>query len=109
MPAPHRARIALLLLLSAGPALAACERSQSQTAKAPPPPQVTVARPQTKTVVDQDEYVGRFVAVDAIEVRARVSGYLAAVHFQDGQKVKSGDLLFTIDRQPFQNAVDQAR
>jgi RND family efflux transporter MFP subunit len=63
----------------------------------------------TKTVADQDEYVGRFVAVDAIEVRARVSGYLSAVHFKDGQMVKQGDLLFTIDRRPFIAARDQAR
>ena len=106
--ARHRALaagIGLLALLFAG-----CEQSQSQTAKAtPPPPQVTVARPVTKPVADQDEYVGRFVAVDAIEVRARVSGYLNAVHFKDGQIVKQGDLLFTIDRRPFIAARDQAR
>ena len=109
MPASHHARLAVLFLLLALP-LAACEQSASQTSKAsPPPPQVTVARPVTKTVVDQDEYVGRFVAVDAIEVRARVSGYLDSIHFQDGQMVKKGDPLFTIDRRPFQNALDQAR
>ncbi len=102
------ALIAALSLLAVG--LAGCDQGQSQTAKAPPPPpQVTVARPTAKTVVDQDEYVGRFVAVDAIEVRARVSGYLDSIHFQDGQMVKQGDLLFTIDRRPFQNALDQAR
>src|SRR5262245_6891501 len=102
------ALIAALSLLAVG--LAGCDQSQSQVAKAPPPPpQVTVARPTAKIVVDQDEYVGRFVAVDAIEVRARVSGYLASIHFQDGQMVKQGDLLFTIDRRPFQNALDQAR
>jgi multidrug efflux system membrane fusion protein len=60
-------------------------------------------------VNDFDEYVGRFVAVDSVEIRARVSGYLQKVHFTDGQIVKEGDLLFTIDRRPFQNAVDQAR
>jgi len=105
------ARIAaVLLLLPAGLALAACERSESQAkGAAPPPPQVTVARPVTRTVVDQDEYVGRFVAVDAIEVRARVSGYLEKIYFQDGQLVKKGDLLFTVDRRPFRNALDQAR
>ena len=70
---------------------------------------MTVARPVTKTVVDQDEYVGRFVAVDAVEVRARVSGYLEKIHFQDGQLINKGDLLFTVDRRPFQNALDQAR
>ena len=75
----------------------------------PPPPAVTVAKPVKQTVVDYDEYVGRFVAVNSVEVRARVSGYLEGVHFKDGQMVKQGDLLFTIDKRPFQNAVDQAR
>src|SRR5215207_5652925 len=69
---------------------------------APPPPVVTVAPPVKRTIVDQDEYVGRFVAVDSVEVRARVSGYLEKVHFEDGQTVKQGDLLFSIDKRPFQ-------
>lgn len=60
-------------------------------------------------IVDRDEYVGRFVAVDAVEIRARVSGYLDKVHFTDGQLVKAGDLLFTLDPRPFQAALDQAR
>jgi RND family efflux transporter MFP subunit len=65
--------------------------------------------PVRRDVVDYDEYVGRFVAVDAVEVRARVSGYLDKIHFIDGQLVKQGDLLFTIDRRPFQTAYDQAQ
>jgi RND family efflux transporter MFP subunit len=89
-------------------ALAACGQNATPPA-APPPPQVTVARPVQRPVVDQDEYVGRFLAVDSVEVRARVSGYLDQVHFKDGQMVKQGDLLFTIDRRPFQNTLDQAR
>ena len=90
------------------PALAACERSQSQPkAAAPSPPQVTVAKPVSKMIADQDEYVGRFVAVESVEVRARVPGYLEAIHFQDGQMVKAGDLLFTIDRRPFETALAQ--
>ena len=110
MPPSKFARIASFCLFLVPPVvLGACERSESQTsAKSPPPPQVTVARPLSKAVVDQDEYVGRFVAVDAVEVRARVSGYLDAIHFQDGQLIKKGDLLFTIDRRPFQNSLDQA-
>ncbi len=106
-----RARLLRVTVLSClGIVLAACDQGQSQTPQAaPPPPQVTVARPVAKSVVSQDEYVGRFVAVDSIEVRARVSGYLAAVHFKDGQTVKQGDLLFTIDRRPFQATLDQAR
>jgi RND family efflux transporter MFP subunit len=86
--------------------LAGC--GQSQQAAAPPPPGVTVAHPTQKTVVEQDEYVGRFVPVDSVEVRARVSGYLDQVHFTDGQMVKAGDLLFTIDKRPFQTSLDQA-
>jgi len=75
----------------------------------PPPPTVTVAQPTKRTIFDFDEYVGRFVAVNSVEVRARVSGYLESVHFKDGSKVKQGDLLFTIDKRPFQNAMAQVR
>jgi RND family efflux transporter MFP subunit len=100
-------RLALLLLLV--PVLAACGQSQSQPQAAPPPPQVTIAKPTGKMIADQDEYVGRFVAVESVEVRARVPGYLEAIHFQDGQMVKAGDLLFTIDRRPFQIALAQAQ
>ena len=81
----------------------------AQKQAAPPPPTVTVAKPVKRTVSDFDEYVGRFVAVNSVEVRARVSGYLDSIAFKDGQTVKQGDLLFTIDKRPFQNAVDQAR
>ena len=89
--------------------LAGCGDSQKQGQNAPPPPTVTVAKPAKRTIVDQDEYVGRFVAVDAIEVRARVSGYLEKVHFKDGQVVNQGDPLFSIDARPFENALAQAR
>ncbi len=105
MPRPPKALAALALAV----ALAACGESQKQPAAAPPPPAVTVAKPATRTVVDHDEYVGRFVAVDSVEIRSRVSGYLDNVHFRDGQTVNQGDLLFTIDRRSFQNAIDQAR
>jgi RND family efflux transporter MFP subunit len=101
--------IVSLLLLSAG--LSACDdnKTTAQTASQPPAPQVTVAKPVKKLVSDFDEYVGRFVAVDFVEVRARVSGYLDSIHFTDGQLVKEGDPLFTIDRRPFEAALDQAK
>jgi RND family efflux transporter MFP subunit len=83
--------------------------SKAQTAAAPPAPAVTVAKPVKKLVSDYDEYVGRFVAVDFVEVRARVSGYLDKIHFTDGQMVKAGDPLFTIDRRPFQASLDQSK
>jgi RND family efflux transporter MFP subunit len=95
--------IAALLLL------VACSESPQKQASAPPPPAVTVANPVKRVVIDQDEYVGRFVAVDSVEIRARVSGYLDRIDFTDGQMVKQGDLLFTIDKRPFQTTLDQAK
>jgi multidrug efflux system membrane fusion protein len=73
------------------------------------PPPVTVAKPVVKPIVEMDEYTGRFDAVGAVEVRARVSGYLDTVHFQDGATVNQGDLLFTIDRRTYQAAFNQAQ
>ena len=90
-------------------ALAGCGQAQQPAQAPPPPPTVTVANPIKRTITDFDEYVGRFVAIDSVEVRARVSGYLESVHFTDGQTVKQGDLLFTIDRRPFQNTLEQVR
>jgi multidrug efflux pump subunit AcrA (membrane-fusion protein) len=96
-------------ILAIFPAMADCEPSQSQPqAAVPSPPQVTVAKPVSKMIADQDEHVGRFVAVESVKVRVRVSGYLEAMHFRDGQLVKKGDLLFTIDRRPFQTTLAQA-
>jgi RND family efflux transporter MFP subunit len=89
--------------------LAGCGEGQQRQGGAPPPPSVTVAKAVERTVVDQDEYVGRFVAVDSVEVRSRVSGYLSQIHFTDGQMVKKGDLLFVIDRRPFEIVLDQMR
>jgi multidrug efflux system membrane fusion protein len=71
-------------------------------------PVVTVARPVVRDIVEDDEFVGRFEAVDEVSVRSRVSGYLAKVHFRDGGMVAKGDLLFTIDRRPYQAAHDAA-
>jgi RND family efflux transporter MFP subunit len=102
--------LALMQIIGLGLALglAGCDQAKQQAQAAPPPPQVTVAQPLKKKVPNEEEFVGRFVAVDAVEVRARVSGYLEAIHFRDGQLVKAGDLLFTIDRRPFQTALEQA-
>jgi RND family efflux transporter MFP subunit len=105
MPIPAHSAVLILVALS----VAGCGDSGDKKAGGPPPPVVTVALPVARTIVDQDEYVGRFVAVDAVEIRARVAGYLEKVHFKDGQIVKQGDLLFSIDKRPFQNLLDQAR
>lgn len=78
-------------------------------AQAPGPVPVTVAKPITREIVEDDEFIGRFEAVDEVTVRARVGGYLDKVHFKDGSIVKQGDLLFTIDQRPFQTALDEAK
>ena len=102
-------RFGAVSLLISVLALAGCGESSAPPPAAPPPPQVSVAKPVQKPVTDHDEYVGRFVALDFVEVRARVSGYLEKIHFQDGQLVKQGDPLFTIDPRPFQATVEQAK
>lgn len=73
------------------------------------PPTVTVAKPVVRDIVEDDEFVGRFDAVDDVSIRSRVAGYLDDVHFQDGAIVAKGDLLFTIDRRPYQAAYDAAK
>jgi len=106
LPFQRRVRPAALFLLIAA-LVAAC--GEDKKPAPPSPPAVTVAVPVKRTVFDFDEYVGRFVAVNTVEMRARVSGYLDGVHFTDGQLVKTGDLLFTIDKRPYENALAQAR
>ena len=72
-------------------------------------PEITVSQPATRKITEWDEYTGRFDAVEAVEIRARVSGYLEAVNFTDGEEVKAGDLLFEIDPRPFERALEQAK
>lgn len=74
----------------------------------PGPAEVRVATPLKLPIVEWDEYVGRMDAIDSVEVRARVSGYLQSIHFAEGKLVEQGDLLFVIDRRPFQAALDAA-
>jgi RND family efflux transporter MFP subunit len=99
---------AAILALPAALLLAACDEAVPQQAAAPPPPPVTVAKPVVKNIVEGDEFTGRFDAVAAVDVRARVGGYLESVQFRDGTIVKEGDLLFVIDRRPFQASLAQA-
>jgi RND family efflux transporter MFP subunit len=110
MPRFSFARSTFLLTLPALLLTGGCGQSQTQAQNAaPPPPQVTVSKPVKKLVAEHDEYVGRFIAFDYVEVRARVSGYLQTIHFTDGQLVKNDDPLFTIDPRPFQASLDQAK
>ena len=92
--------------LALGTALAGCSKSPPP---AEPAPTVVVAAPIVREVRDWDDYAGRFEAVDAVEIRPRVSGMLQAVHFRDGQTVKKGQLLFTIDPRPIEAQLAQSR
>jgi RND family efflux transporter MFP subunit len=91
--------------------LAGCDQSQPQASPkaVAPAPVVSVAKPVRHEVVEWDEYTGRFEALESVEIRARVSGYLNEVRFTDGQMVKQGDVLFSVDPRPFERALEQAK
>lgn len=106
-PSGTRSRLTIGLALAAL-LLSGCDgKDKAQQGPAAPP--VTVSQPLAKKVTDWDEYTGRFTAVQSVELRARVSGYLDAIKFTDGQLVQKGDLLFVIDPRPFQATLDKAR
>jgi RND family efflux transporter MFP subunit len=88
--------------------LIGCDNKPAATV-APSAPSVTVARPVQKLITEWDEYTGRFAAVETVEVRARVSGFVDSIHFKEGQMVNRGDLLFIIDKRPYEIAVEQAK
>ncbi|MGH7939119.1 MAG: efflux RND transporter periplasmic adaptor subunit, partial [Bryobacteraceae bacterium] len=96
------------LLFAALIALALAGCGKSKEAGGPSPPAVTVVPAEQKKITEWDEYTGRLAAVDEVEVRAQVSGYLESIHFKDGQMVKKGDLLFIIDPRPYQAVLDRA-
>lgn len=75
----------------------------------PQQPTVTVAKPLSKKITQWDEFSGRFEAIEQVDVRPRVSGFIEKIHFEDGQLVKAGDPLFTIDKRPFEIAVVSAK
>ncbi|WP_175856901.1 efflux RND transporter periplasmic adaptor subunit [Burkholderia anthina] len=104
-------RLARPAMLAAIPlaALLALTGCQSDDKTPAAPPSVIVSAPVARNVNDVDVYTGRFEAVDTVDVRPRVSGYLERVAFQDGATVKKGDLLFVIDPRPFQAAVTAAQ
>ncbi len=109
-PMSRRAPRALLLLTLAATiavVVAGCD-SRADDAAAPPPPEVSVAPVLTEQVRQWDDATGRISAVDSVELRPRVSGYVQRVAFDEGAEVDQGDLLFVIDPRPYRAALDQA-
>ena len=98
------AGIAPLIVLAV--ALAGCDQKPPQAAAAAPA--VTVAQPVKRTVTDWDEFTGRFDAIEEVQVRARVGGFVTNVEFKDGDMVHAGDLLYLIDSRPFEAVAAQA-
>lgn len=107
---PRRAVLAGLSLLAASALLlAACSRGEANNPPGPPPPPpVSVAPAVERQVTEWDEFSGRLVAVERVELRSRVSGYLRSIHFRPGQLVQKGDLLFQVDPRPFEAALARA-
>jgi multidrug efflux system membrane fusion protein len=92
--------LSVLAVVSA--TLSACARNEAATnAASAPPPQVTVAQVISKPVTEFDEFTGRFEAIDRVEIRPRVSGYISSLNFTEGSEVKKGDVLFVIDQRPY--------
>src|SRR6266851_3222994 len=88
----------------------ACHEKSTPPAavQTPPAAAVTANQPVQRELIEWDEYPGRLDAVEMVEVRARVSGYLQSVHFKDGTEVNKGDLLFVIDPRPYEAELDRA-
>lgn len=100
--------IALSVLCGLSLWLSGCDE-KTAAAPAQSPPTVEVARPLEREVSDYAEYVGRTEAIDSVQVRARVSGYLQNVNFKDGELVKKGQVLFEIDPRLFEAQFGSSR
>ncbi|RVT94912.1 efflux RND transporter periplasmic adaptor subunit [Sphingomonas crocodyli] len=111
--APEKRPLPIRLILGAAAVLIAAVGwflfHRGQPAMAMPTPVVTVASPIAREVTEWDTYIGRFAASQAVEVRPRVAGQIVARHFRDGDTVRKGEPLFTIDPRPFTAALAEAR
>ncbi len=95
--------VALLATLLVG-----CDNSVAQNAP-PPPPAVSAANVVVKSISQWDGFNGRIEAVESVQLRPRVSGYIDKVNYTDGQEVKKGEVLFTIDDRTYRAALEQAQ
>jgi len=89
--------------------LSGCSKAPAQGAQASVAPQVRVARAEARKITDWDEFSGHFEAVERVQLRPRVSGYIETVRFDEGREVKKGDVLFQIDARPYQAQLDHAQ
>lgn len=108
---PHRftRRLALAgVSILAAAVLTACSGSHAEEAGMPPPPSVSAAPVLVKQVSQWDDFSGRVEAVESVELRPRVSGYIDKVNYVEGQEVKKGDVLFTIDARSYRAELDRA-
>ena len=96
-----------LLLLLGFAILAGCEKKQGRLTM--PTPTVSIARPIEKKTADYQDFTGRTDAISTVEIRARVTGYLVAVNFKDGDIVEKGKVLYQIDPRPYQASYDVAK
>lgn len=105
-----RRRVAAPLLgVLAAAVLAACSSQAAPGEGAMPPPEVSVAQVLSRPVAQWDDFTGRVAAVETVELRPRVSGYVERVAFAEGDEVKKGDLLFVIDQRPYRAALARAQ
>jgi RND family efflux transporter MFP subunit len=105
----RRSYIYVLAVSVVSLALSACGRSAAQSQAAMAPPQVNVAQALARQVTESDEFTGRFEAVEHVDVRPRVSGYISSVNFAEGSEVTKGDVLFVIDPRPYEAERNRAR
>ena len=103
-----RAAVLVTLLLAAAGVVFAVTRDEAADAAAPPPPAVSVAKVVAREFQPWDEFTGRVSAVETVELRPRVSGYIEQVAYEEGHEVRKGDLLFVIDQRRYRAAYDRA-
>jgi multidrug efflux system membrane fusion protein len=101
--------LALAASLLVAAVMSACSSQAEPGAGMPPPPEVSVAQVLSKQVSEWDDFTGRVTAIETVDLRPRVSGYVERVAYQEGQEVKKGDLLFVIDQRRYKAQLDQAQ